>query len=99
MANAMQAEIPNFALAPIDTGEQLGAARIDFSLRFMPEELTPLSFTPVYKCLNELQRLRYNQLSALYFNEQTMFFEKALARNVLGYFLSKALPEKLKSGL
>src|SRR6266403_1763793 len=72
---------------------------VDFSRRFMPDELTAFYHTPAYASLTEPQRLRYNQLNALYFNEQTMFFEKALARNVLGYFLARPLPEELKSGL
>jgi hypothetical protein len=72
---------------------------IDFSRWFMPQELTPLFHTALYASLNERQRLRYNQLNALYFNEQTMFFEKSLARNVLGYFLAGSLPEKLKADL
>ncbi|MGP8200782.1 MAG: diiron oxygenase [Limisphaerales bacterium] len=72
---------------------------IDFCRHFMPEELTTFYFTPAYAMLTEAQKLKYNQLNALYFNEQTMFFEKALARNVLGYFLSQPLPEKLKGGL
>ena len=72
---------------------------IDFSRRFMPEELTPFYHTSGYRSLSPPQRLRYNQLHALYFNEQTMFFEKALARNVLGYFLSRPLPAELKAGL
>lgn len=72
---------------------------IDFSRYFMPEELTPFFFTPAYARLTEEQRLRYNQLNALYFNEQTIFFEVSLARNVLGYFLSQPLPGELKEGL
>lgn len=72
---------------------------IDFSKFFMPEELTSLYYTPAYASLREPQRRRYNQLNALYFNEQTMFFERALARNVLGYFLGKPLPDALKAGL
>jgi len=75
------------------------ADALDFSRLFMPEMLTPLYHTPAYGTLSEQQRLRYNQLNALYFNEQIMFFEKALARNVLGYFQRSALPEALKSGL
>jgi hypothetical protein len=59
---------------------------IDFSLWFMPQSLTALSFTAEYERLNESQRLRYNQLQGLYLNEQTMFFEKALAP-ALAYFL------------
>jgi hypothetical protein len=81
----------------IQTGHLSG--RIDFSRPFMPEALTTLWFTPAYALLNETQRLRYNQLNALYFNEQTMFFEKSLARNVLGYFLRQPLPDDLKAGL
>ena len=72
---------------------------IDFSRWFMPEELTSFYFTPAYATLTDPQRLRYNQLNALYFNEQTMFFEKTLARNVLGYFLAQPLPGELKAGL
>lgn len=73
--------------------------RIDFSRLFMPETLTPFYHAPGYRLLSEHQRLRYNQLHAMYFNEQTMFFEKALARNVLGYFLAQPLPAELKTGL
>jgi hypothetical protein len=72
---------------------------IDFSRLFMPEELTTLYHTPAYASLSEAQRRRYNQLNALYFNEQTLFFEKALARNVLGCFLARSLPAEFKAGL
>ena len=65
----------------------------------MPDELTTFYQAPAYATLTEAQRLRYNQLNALYFNEQTMFFERTLARNVLGHFLANPLPEKLKTGL
>jgi hypothetical protein len=83
-----------------EIGEQVTLDEaIDFSRLFMPEELTPLYHTTGYRFLSVAQQLRYNQLHALYFNEQTMFFEKALARNVLGYFLSQPLPAELKSGL
>jgi len=51
--------------------------------RFIPEEFTPLSYTPSYRALTEEQRLRYNQLQALYFNEQIIFFETAIGRKVL----------------
>jgi hypothetical protein len=72
---------------------------IDFSRPFMPEELTPLYHTRGFARLDARQKLRYNQLHGLYFNEQTIFFEKALARNVLGYFLNRGLPAELKAGL
>src|SRR5687767_14215247 len=56
---------------------------IDFGKPFLPERLTPLFFTPVYATLNERQRLRYNQMQALYLNEQIVFFETAVGTNML----------------
>ena len=50
---------------------------------FLPEHLTPLFYTAGYASLTDRQRLRYNQLQGLYFNEQIAFFETAIARNVL----------------
>jgi hypothetical protein len=50
---------------------------------FIPERFTPLFYTPAYAELTAAQRLRYNQLQALYFNEQIMFFETALGRGIL----------------
>lgn len=88
------------ALSSITTDESvLSSEPIDFSRRFMPEELTPFYHVSGYSELTESQRLRYNQLNALYFNEQTMFFEKTLAQNVLGYFLRGSISEGLKEGL
>jgi hypothetical protein len=66
----------------------LEASPIDRSRRFIPEHLTPLSFSPVYRSLGEEQRLRYNQLHALYFNEQIAFFEQEMARHILGALLN-----------
>ena len=37
---------------------------IDFSRRFIPEFITPLSYTSIYRQLSNAQRLRYNQLYA-----------------------------------
>ena len=65
----------------------------------MPEQLTPLYYTPIYKSLTEFQRLRYNQLTGLYFNEQIIFFEKTLAQNVIGHFLSEPISDQLKKQL
>jgi hypothetical protein len=90
---------PTIEIAEPGAGAGILPGAIDFSRWFMPEELTTLSFTPAYATLTPAQRLRYNQLNALYFNEQTMFFEKTLARNVLGYFLAQPLPGELKAGL
>ena len=74
-------------------------APIDFSRRFMPEQLTPLFHTPGYARLAPEPRLRYNQLQACYFNEQTIFFESAMARQILGDLLSRNLPPGLADGL
>ena len=65
----------------------------------MPEALTPLFFTPSYTQLTEEQRLRYNQLHACYFNEQTIFFESVMAQPILKYFAARPLPEDLRGGL
>ena len=50
-------------------------SEIDFSKMFIPEWMTPLAHTPIYSTLTSKQRIRYNQLYALYFNEITTFFE------------------------
>ena len=72
---------------------------IPFSRPFMPERLTPLFHAPSYARLTPSQRLRYNQLHACYCHEQTMFFEIALARNVLERLLRDPLPERVRQGL
>lgn len=72
---------------------------IDLSRPFMPERLTPLFHAPSYARLTPPQRLRYNQLHACYCNEQTMFFEVAVARNVLDRLLRDPLPERVREGL
>jgi hypothetical protein len=69
---------------------------IDKSVWFMPQHLTALAFTREYDSLPAAQRLRYNQLHALYLNEQTIFFEQTLTP-VLAYFLkSPSLPAGLR---
>ena len=50
---------------------------------YIPERLTPLAFTSIYGELSDTQRTRYNQLSGLYFLEQTIFFEQCMGRPVL----------------
>jgi len=72
---------------------------IDFSRFFIPEELTPLYHTPCYAWLTGAQRLRYNQLHACYFNEQTIFFESVMAQRILSYFVKQSLPGGLSEGL
>jgi len=51
---------------------------VDFSKGFVPEEVTPLYHTDLYDQLTTDQKLTYNQLSGLYINEQTAFFEEQL---------------------
>jgi hypothetical protein len=71
----------------------------DSSRPFMPEELTPLPFTRSWERLSPPQRLRYNQLQALYFNEQVIFFETVLLRPVLAALLREPWPERVALGL
>jgi len=75
------------------------SAAVDHSKRFIPEEFTPLYYTPSYRVLTEEQRLRYNQLQALYFNEQIIFFETAVGRPVLEVLTREGLPRELTTGL
>src|SRR4051794_28226207 len=72
---------------------------IDFSKRFIPERLTPLYHTSIYTRLSDSQRLRYNQLHASYFNEQTIFFESAMAQHILRCFVTRKLSGDLANGL
>jgi len=72
---------------------------VDHGKRCIPEEFSPLFYTQSYRELNEAQRLRYNQLQALYFNEQIMFFEIAIGRKVLEALLCDSLPSRLEQGL
>jgi hypothetical protein len=75
------------------------SAAVDHRMRFIPEEFTPLYYTQSYRVLTEAQRLRYNQLQALYFNEQIIFFETAIGRKVLEALRRDSLPPQLKKGL
>jgi hypothetical protein len=72
---------------------------VDFGKRFIPEEFTPLSYTRSYLELTEEQRLRYNQLHALYFNEQIMFFEANLGQSVLEALLRRPWPDRVAGAL
>jgi hypothetical protein len=71
---------------------------IDFGLPFVPESFTPLSHTPAYARLTRDERRRYNQLYALYFNEQIIFFETSLAARVL-LPLAASAPARLATAL
>ncbi len=76
----------------------LEEAPLDVGKPFIPAELTPLFYTPSYRELTAEQRLRYNQLHALYFNEQIMFFEAALGP-LLAALLREPWPDRLAEGL
>src|SRR5260370_7154375 len=60
---------------------------VDCGKKFVPEELTPLVYVPGYRCLTPDQRLRYNQLQALYLNEQILFFETLVGRGMMDALL------------
>jgi hypothetical protein len=75
------------------------SAAVDHRKRFIPEEFTPLYYTASYRVLTEEQRLRYNQLQAVYFNEQIIFFETAIGRKILEALLRLSLPPLLTKGL
>jgi hypothetical protein len=72
---------------------------VDHRKRFIPEEFTPLYHTPAYRVLSEEQRLRYNQLQAIYFSEQIIFFETAIGRPILEALLRASLPLQLSKSL
>jgi hypothetical protein len=72
---------------------------VDHGKRFIPEEFTPLYYTRSYRELTEEQRLRYNQLQALYFNEQIIFFEQAIGRKVLEALLCHSWSRRLERGM
>lgn len=72
---------------------------VDHGKRFIPDEFTPLSYTRSYRELTDEQRLRYNQLQALYFNEQIIFFEKTIGRKVLEALLRESWPQRLEQGM
>jgi hypothetical protein len=75
------------------------SAAVDHRKRFIPEEFTPLYHTPAYGVLSEEQRLRYNQLQAIYFSEQIIFFETAIGRPILEALLRASLPLQLSKSL
>ena len=82
------------ARAPI-----LAETPVDHAKRFIPEQFTPLSYTQFYPRLSSDQRLRYNQLQSLYFNEQIIFFETAIGGKILEALLRSPLPPHLAQGL
>lgn len=63
---------------------------------YVPEELTPLFFTPCYALLTDEQRLSYNRLHGLYFLEQIIFFEQCQGRPGLCWLIRHAPTEELR---
>jgi hypothetical protein len=72
---------------------------VDPGKLFLPEEFTPLFHTPAYGGLTPEQRRRYNQLHALYFNEQILYFETALGHPILEALRRQPWPDRLAEGL
>ena len=75
------------------------SARIDYTRCFIAEEFTPLFHTSAYGLLPCEARLRYNQLHALYFNEQVSFFEQEMLSPALLGLMRGPLPSDLAAGL
>lgn len=78
---------------------EFGSFGIDTGRLFMPEEFTPLFHTAAYAALPDAARLRYNQLQALYFNEQIAFFEQEMLSPALRALARRALPPALATGV
>jgi hypothetical protein len=72
---------------------------IDHTKRFIAEEFTPLFHTSAYRLLPPAALLRYNQLHALYFNEQVAFFEQEMLSPALLALQRDSLPASLAKGL
>ncbi len=62
---------------------------------FIAEEFTPLFHAREYRALPEVARRRYNQLHALYYNEQVAFFEQEMLSPVLLALQRGHLPSRL----
>lgn len=56
---------------------------IDRTRWFVCPTVTPLYYAPIYAELNDDERLHYNQLTAIYFNELIAYFETSFAASVL----------------
>src|SRR5262245_43607253 len=82
-----------------ETGPAEERAGIDKTKLFIAEEFTPLFHTAEYSSLPDGARLRYNQLHALYFNEQVAFFEQEMLSPALRALGLMALPPPLAAGV
>lgn len=70
---------------------------VDFTMPFLCPSLTALYYTSAWKELDDQERLRYTQLSALSFNELIAWFEKGFSSTLRALMQSDSLPEHLKS--
>jgi hypothetical protein len=75
------------------------ASPIDRGRPFIAEELTPLSYTAVFRELSPAQALRYNQISALAAGELIGLFEEEVALVALRSLRSAPLPADLRVGV
>ena len=92
---AMDTIVRNPTIGNYSTPAKLSGTSIDVSRPFILEEFTPLFHTPEYHTLPHPIRLRYNQLHALYFNEQVAFFEQEMLSHLLRALLSGPLPRRI----
>jgi hypothetical protein len=77
--NATGLEAPQrLANAEVVPSAPVDELPVDFGKRFIADELTPLFYSPAFASLTPSVRQRYNQLHALYFNEQVTFFEQEM---------------------
>ncbi len=72
---------------------------VDFRMPFLCPSLTALYYTSAWKELDDQDRLRYTQLSALSFNELIAGFEKGFSLTLQALARSDRLPERLRSVL
>jgi hypothetical protein len=70
---------------------------VDGTMPFLCPTLTALYYTSVWKELDDEERLRYTQLSALSFNELIAWFENGFSATLQSLMQSEVLPESLKS--
>lgn len=80
-------------------GSPIDEMEIDPSRPFIAEQFTPLFHTDEYRTLPDAARLRYNQLHALYFNEQVAFFEQEMLSPALLALSREELQPELAEGL
>jgi hypothetical protein len=76
---------------PHDAIEIEWSTPIDMERWFVCPTTTPLYYAPVYRQLSEADQRRYNQLTAVSFNELIAFFESTFAASVLAALNDGAL--------